>query len=181
MMRIFAKIIFRIARSWEHFRRGLRARYYAALFKECARPLPKIGKNVTISHPQYIKCGGGCIFNQEIFLDGKGGIELGNNVWIASGSKILTGSLQLGEPYVFEHKHKRLPVKIGNNVAIFTNAIITQGVTIEDYVIVAAGSVVTKDLKSGWIYGGIPAKPIRPIWPDCPEKPAEISGERKDS
>jgi len=36
------------------------------------------------------------------------------------------------------------------------------GVTIAPKIIVAAGSVVTKNLdREGWLYAGIPAKPIK--------------------
>ncbi len=169
MMRIFAKIIHRIDRLWGHFVRNLRSRYYAALFQSCGTPpRPKIGKYVTISNPQNISCGKGCIFNHGIYLDGKGGISFGDNVVLSSGAKILTGSLIVAEPWVFTKRHIRKPVKIGNNVRIYTNVVVQPGVTIEDFVIVAAGSVVTKDLKRGWIYAGVPAKPVRRIW-DVPE------------
>ncbi len=74
---------------------------------------------------------------------------------------------------------------IGNDVSIGHNAIV-HGCTVEDevligmgaivmdlavvrkHVIVAAGAVVLEntELESGWIYGGIPAKKIKPLDPD---------------
>ena len=48
-------------------------------------------------------------------------------------------------------------VDIGSNVTILS------GVTINDNCVVAAGSVVTKDLMSGAVYGGVPAKKIKEI------------------
>ena len=48
-----------------------------------------------------------------------------------------------------------------NDVWIGANCIITAGVTIGEGAVVAAGSVVTKDVKSYAIVGGIPAKIIR--------------------
>lgn len=47
---------------------------------------------------------------------------------------------------------------IKNNVFIGTNSIIMPGVVIEDNVIVAARSIVTKSVPSGVIIGGNPAK-----------------------
>mgnify|MGYP006281818563 CR=1 FL=1 len=51
---------------------------------------------------------------------------------------------------------------IGNNCVIGAGSIIMPGVTIEDDVIIAAGAVVPQDqlLKTGYVYAGIPAKPI---------------------
>lgn len=51
-------------------------------------------------------------------------------------------------------------VKIGNWVYIGTNALIMPGVTIEDNVLVAAGSVVTKSIPKGMVVAGNPAKII---------------------
>lgn len=51
-------------------------------------------------------------------------------------------------------------VKIGNHVYIGAGSHIMPGVTIEDNVLVAAGSVVTKSIPSGYVVGGNPAKII---------------------
>nr|WP_303234909.1 DapH/DapD/GlmU-related protein [Methanosphaera cuniculi] len=50
---------------------------------------------------------------------------------------------------------------MGKRCWIGTNAIILPGVTIGDNVIVAAGSVVTKDIPDNMIVGGVPAHIIR--------------------
>ena len=55
------------------------------------------------------------------------------------------------------------PIHIGKRVWIGANATITQGVTIGDNSIVAAGAVVTKDVPPNTIVGGVPAKEIRKI------------------
>ena len=51
-------------------------------------------------------------------------------------------------------------VKIGNHVYIGAFSQIMPGVTIDDNVLVAAGSVVTKSIPSGYVVGGNPAKII---------------------
>jgi acetyltransferase-like isoleucine patch superfamily enzyme len=50
---------------------------------------------------------------------------------------------------------------IGNDVWIGANAIIMDGVNIEDGAIIAAGAIVTKDVQPYSIVAGIPAKEIR--------------------
>lgn len=52
-------------------------------------------------------------------------------------------------------------IRIGANCWIGARCIITAGVTIEDDVVVGAGSVVTKDLPRGSIAAGVPARVIR--------------------
>lgn len=58
---------------------------------------------------------------------------------------------------------KKSPVHIGCNVFIGTQAIVLKGVTIGDNSIIAAGSVVTKNIPSNEIWGGNPAKFLRKI------------------
>ncbi len=52
-------------------------------------------------------------------------------------------------------------ITIGNDVWIGTRAIILDGVSIGDGVVIAAGAVVTKDVPSYAIVGGVPAKIIK--------------------
>ena len=60
---------------------------------------------------------------------------------------------------------KPLPV-IGNDVWIGMNATILNGVTVGDGAVVAAGSIVVKDVEPYTIVGGNPAKPIRKRFPE---------------
>jgi carbonic anhydrase/acetyltransferase-like protein (isoleucine patch superfamily) len=54
---------------------------------------------------------------------------------------------------------------IGNRVLVGIGSIVMDGVTVEDDVMIGAGSLVTpgKTLKSGWLFAGSPAKPMREI------------------
>ena len=53
------------------------------------------------------------------------------------------------------------PIKVGNDVWIGHGVIVLGGVTIGDGAILAAGSVITKDVEPYTIVAGNPAKPIR--------------------
>jgi len=52
-------------------------------------------------------------------------------------------------------------VTIGKNVWIGTQSLILKGVTVGDNSVIAAGSVVTKDIPSNTLAGGVPARVIR--------------------
>ncbi|WP_285060291.1 acyltransferase [Pedobacter ginsengisoli] len=88
-------------------------------------------------------------------------ITIGNFVTIANGVKFIThdgaaGLMkdQKGRRYYFNR------ITIGNNVFLGLDSIIMPGVKIENNVIVAAGSVVTKSIPEGSIVAGVPAKII---------------------
>ena len=102
--------------------------------------------------------------NCELYSYGK--INIGSNFLIGSNVVIHTSE------HIFENKMEPIitqgciykPVNIGNNVYLGSNVIILSGVTISSNVIVGSGGIVTKDLDSGWIYGGNPVKKIRLIY-----------------
>ncbi len=54
-------------------------------------------------------------------------------------------------------------IHIGNKVWIACNAVVIGGVTIGDDVVIGAGSVVTKDIPSGYLAYGNPCRPVRKI------------------
>jgi acetyltransferase-like isoleucine patch superfamily enzyme len=87
-------------------------------------------------------------------------IEIGNHCQITAGVKIFThgGSQVIRSKYpTFDAFGK---VKIGDYVYIGNNCLIMPGVILEDHVLVAAGSVVTKSVHSGSVVGGNPAQYI---------------------
>lgn len=59
------------------------------------------------------------------------------------------------------HDYEYGKIKIGNNVFLGANTVITKSVTIGDNVIVGAGSIVTKDIPSNEIWAGVPARFIK--------------------
>lgn len=87
-------------------------------------------------------------------------ITIGNNCQITAGVKMFTH----GGCQVLRDKYPDFDVfgkiTIGNYVYIGSNTLINAGVTIEDNVLIASGSVVTKSLKARAVYGGNPAKYI---------------------
>jgi acetyltransferase-like isoleucine patch superfamily enzyme len=83
---------------------------------------------------------------------------LANNVAIIGGDH---NYKEAGIPTIFAGRGVIEETIIGKDVWIGAFSIIMTGVTIGDGAIVAAGSVVTKDLEPFTIYGGIPAKKIK--------------------
>ncbi len=88
-------------------------------------------------------------------------ITIGDRVTVTANVHFLThdGSLCLFRDDK-GRRYKYQPIEIGNDVFIGINSIIMPGVKIDDKVIIAAGSVVTKSVPSGSIVAGVPAKII---------------------
>lgn len=91
-------------------------------------------------------------------------ISLHNNVKIAANVVFVTHDIthRMLRPMM---PGKKIPEKIGcieimDNVFIGANSMILSGIRIGPNVIVAAGSVVTKDVPPGTVVGGVPAKVI---------------------
>ncbi|MHC0055506.1 CatB-related O-acetyltransferase [Actibacterium sp. D379-3] len=61
-----------------------------------------------------------------------------------------------------KHLQQKPPPVIGNDVWIGINSVIMRGVTIGDGAVVAANSVVTRDVAPYTIVGGSPAKLVKP-------------------
>lgn len=80
------------------------------------------------------------------------GVNIAEGTYIAFGAVILTHDM-------CRKIHK--DVHIGKNCFIGGNSLVLPGVTIGDSCIVAAGAVVTKDVPSGCIVAGNPAKVIK--------------------
>jgi maltose O-acetyltransferase len=55
---------------------------------------------------------------------------------------------------------KMAPVVIGDNVFIGARSVVLPGVTIGDRAVIAAGSVVTRDVPADAVVGGVPARVI---------------------
>lgn len=92
-------------------------------------------------------------------------VSIGDNVWIAAGVRFITHDMI--NQMLFLKGEKGIPNKtyysnitIGNNVVVGADVIILPGKRIGDNVIIAAGSVVSKDIPSNEVWGGNPVKKI---------------------
>jgi acetyltransferase-like isoleucine patch superfamily enzyme len=66
-------------------------------------------------------------------------------------------------PVTWQGMQPKGPVTIGDNCWFGTNCVVTGGVTIGERTVVGANSVVTRDLPSGVVAAGAPAKVLKEI------------------
>ncbi len=89
-------------------------------------------------------------------------ITLGNNVHITRDVLFIThdGGTLIFRKYINDLEITK-PIEVGNDVYIGVRTIILPGVKIGNNVVIAAGSIVTKDVPDNSIVGGVPARVIK--------------------
>lgn len=123
----------------------------------------KIGKKSVIHMgakfylPSGIEIGEDTIIGNNIFLDGRAKLKIGNHTDIASEVMIYNSEHDL-ESVTFKPREEA--VEIGNYVFVGPRVIILPGVKVGNGAVLAAGAVVTKDVPNFAIVGGVPAKII---------------------
>lgn len=102
-------------------------------------------------------------FAKGVLVTTDGGVTIGNRVLIGYATQILSSNHRVPPlpEKIFGAGHAKNPVTIADDVWIGANCIILPGVTIGEGSIVAAGSVVTRDVPAFTYVGGIPAKVIK--------------------
>lgn len=87
-----------------------------------------------------------------------GGVEIGNNVVIASYCKLVAGTHDINSSD-FKGQVKKITIK--DRAWICTGALILPGITIGTGAVVGAGAVVTKDVPDYAVVVGNPARIIK--------------------
>ena len=108
----------------------------------------------------FIRLGNGAEIGPYSVLWG-GGLRIGNNVHLGAHVHITT---QQGRPIDRDRDAPLTvdvaPVTIGDDVLIYSGAIVVPGVSIGDGAVIAAGAVVTRDVPPGSLVGGVPARAL---------------------
>jgi len=100
--------------------------------------------------------------NQNCTFYDLGGLDIGDDVMIGPNVSIITS----GHPLAPSQRRAGVvarPIVIERNVWIGAGAIVVGGVTVGENSVVAAGSVVTRDVPPNTLVGGNPARAIRSI------------------
>ena len=95
--------------------------------------------------------------NRNCCLDARGPLDIGEHVSISPDVTILTASHGVNDP---DFRVEIRPVVVEDHVWIGTRATILPGVTLGRGSVVAAGSVVTRDVAPLSIVAGAPARPV---------------------
>ena len=120
-----------------------------------------IQNNVYLGNGTQVKIGKECQINENVFIQGA---EIGDYVMIAPNTAILNSTHKFERtdiPMCHQGAEKYINPVIEDDVWIGRNVIIMPGVRIGKGSIIAAGSVVTKNVEEYSVMGGVPARIIR--------------------
>jgi len=117
--------------------------------------------------------------HRKTLISGWGRMRIGDRVFINCGSVVISVlEITIGddvalanEVYIMDSNshgvegrpHVEAPVRIGDGTWVGARAMILPGVTIGKRVVVAAGSVVTRDVPDDVLVAGNPARVVRPL------------------
>ncbi len=143
-----------------------------------------LGNNVTISRNAIIECTG-AIRNLGETLRMGDYSTVGPYSYVGVRGSVVIGKNTIMAPYVSIHAEnhifedtnqpirlqgeRRSGITIGDNCWIGAKVTILDGVNIGDGVVVAAGAVVTKDVPSNCVVGGVPARILKRLGSDVNE------------
>lgn len=136
----------------------------------------KIGDNFSLGRNGIIECtgvirelGDELIIGNDVgiaanaFISVRGKVEIGNSCIFGPGVKIFSENHNFNdlEIPIFLQGATKKGVKIGEDCWVGANVTILDGVKIGKKVVIAAGSVVNKDIPDYSIIGGVPAKILK--------------------
>lgn len=138
-----------------------------------------IGENTKIWHFSHVmpkaKIGENCNIGQNVFIGNNveigNGVKIQNNVSIYEGvvledfvfcgpSMVFTNDMNPRSAFPKKAGEGYLPTRVKYGASIGANATIVCGTTIGEWAFVAAGAVVTKDVKDYALMAGVPARQI---------------------
>jgi acetyltransferase-like isoleucine patch superfamily enzyme len=120
--------------------------------------------SMVMSYPNgRIRIGRDCTINPFTVLYGHGGLDIGNQVRIATHTVVISANHVFSDPDapIASQGLTKKGVVIEDDVWIGANVTILDGVRLARRCVVAAGSVVNKSFEAGSVIAGVPARVVK--------------------
>lgn len=140
---------------------GILLRYFWAkrLAKSCGDNV-LFETGVRVTYWEKIEIGTNVAIYETCYLDGKGGIVIGDNVSIAHQSSLISFDFDLRDSKTLlkYSKMRPKPIVIGDDSMIFSGVRVFAGARLAPRTVVAANAVVREGSYKPGLYAGIPAE-----------------------
>lgn len=110
---------------------------------------------IRVKYPWLLSIGDHSWIGEDVWIDNLTTVAIGANACISQGAYLCTGSHDLSDPSFGLLVHT---ITIEEGAWVGARAVICPGVTVAQCAVVAAGSVVTKDVPANEIHAGNPAR-----------------------
>lgn len=108
-----------------------------------------------------VDIGDGCSFNRDVYI--RANVTFGRNCNVGAFVRFITDSHEISGPSRRAGDWSFPDIIVGDGTFIGATSVVLGGVTIGPGCVIAAGSVVTKDVPAHTMVGGVPAKQIKPL------------------
>jgi len=153
-----AGLKFYLANNWVAYWPSFRLRhwYYTRVLHYTLGKRSSIHMGAFVTGP-HIHIGDNVVINRRVYLDGRMGLTIRNNVSISPEVYLVSMEHDPNDP---RFSTRGGEILIEDNVWIGSRAMILPAIHIGEGAVVAAGAVVTKDVEPYQIVGGVPARVI---------------------
>ena len=131
-----------------------------------ANALLEPGVWITAPAPARVRIGEGTFLNLGVMVAAMDLVEIGSHCMLANGCMVTDANHRFDDPdkpVTWQGFSSKGPTRIGDNVWLGANVVVTSGVTIGERCVIGANSVVTSDIPPFSIAAGAPAKVLRAV------------------
>lgn len=128
----------------------------------------KFGDGTTIRGGSYFYGGGlttgiNCQINRNCYFDFTQSVIFGNNVVIGHGVTFITAEHKIGSSAHRAGSAQGKAIIVEDGVWIGANSTVLPGITVGAGSVIAAGAMITRNVPSNVVMGGVPAKKIKDL------------------
>jgi acetyltransferase-like isoleucine patch superfamily enzyme len=121
---------------------------------------------ITMGESGRVRIGEGTFLNVGVMVAAYELVEIGAHCMLANGCFVTDANHRFDDPVrpvPWQGFDSKGPTRIGDNVWLGANVVVTSGVTIGERSVIGANSVVTQDIPAFSVAAGAPAKVLRTI------------------
>lgn len=161
---------------WQLMRRGAFARWplHGNVLEALADGRLQIGAQaqlepdvwITVGDDATVHIGAGTFLNIAVMVAATDRVEIGAHCMLANGCFVTDANHRFDDPeqpITWQGFASKGPTRIGDNVWLGANVVVTSGVEIGERCVIGANSVVTQDIPPFSIAAGVPAKVLRAV------------------
>jgi acetyltransferase-like isoleucine patch superfamily enzyme len=161
---------------WELMRRGAFARWplHGNVLEALRDGRLEVGADamfepdvwITLGDEGRVRIGEGTFLNVAVMVAALDLVEIGAHCMLANGCFVTDSNHRFDDPerpVPWQGFDSKGPTRIGDNVWLGANVVVTSGVTIGERCVIGANSVVTQDIPPYSVAAGAPAKVLRAV------------------